>query len=58
MISEQLGCIVSELNIQDDYTSFWATAMMGNEIFKFDDYDEYETNLTKDEFLTKLINLI
>ncbi|MCP4704787.1 MAG: membrane protein insertase YidC, partial [candidate division Zixibacteria bacterium] len=35
----------TELNIQDDYTSFWATAMMGNEIFKFDDYDDGKFSL-------------
>ncbi len=29
----------TELNIQDDYTSFWAMAMMGTERVKFDDYD-------------------
>ncbi len=29
----------TELNIQDDYTSFWAMAMMGTERIKFDDYD-------------------
>lgn len=38
----------TELNIQDDYTSFWATAMMGNEIFKFDDYDNGKFSLSHD----------
>ncbi|HHI03007.1 MAG TPA: hypothetical protein ENL22_05760, partial [candidate division Zixibacteria bacterium] len=30
----------TELNIQDDYRSFWAMAMMGTERVKFDDYDD------------------
>ncbi len=38
----------TELNIQDDYTSFWAAAMMGNEIFKFDDYDNGRFSLSHD----------
>lgn len=29
----------TELNIKDDYTSFWAVSMMGTELIKFDDYD-------------------
>jgi YidC/Oxa1 family membrane protein insertase len=40
----------TELNIQDDYNSMWAMALMGNEREKFDDYkdDRFDVSLTGD----------